>query len=178
MRGSAERFSGWRVHDRYIEGHSRPNLLRPGISAFKLPACDIVTRAMIDGVPANAAYAYTAFSVVVTFHAVCFAWCFFRLTDFDDALACVRKLAVFDPDKALAGGAADFKLWLLLAAYAIATAAAVVISRGAPVSSVGQQLRSLPMLRGFYWGIAFGMLVLALTLAPGSQNSPFIYFRF
>jgi alginate O-acetyltransferase complex protein AlgI len=24
----------------------------------------------------------------------------------------------------------------------------------------------------------FGMLVLALTLAPGSQNSPFIYFRF
>jgi alginate O-acetyltransferase complex protein AlgI len=127
---------------------------------------------MIDGVPANAAYAYTAFSVVVTFHAVCFAWCFFRLTDFDDALACVRKLAVFDPDKALAGGAADFKLWLLLAAYAIATAAAVVISRGAPVSSVGQQLRSLPMLRGFYWGIAFGMLVLALTLAPGSQTHP------
>ena len=126
----------------------------------------------------GAAYAYTAFSVVVTFHAVCFAWCFFRLTDFDDALACVRKLAVFEPDKALAGGAADLKLWLLLAAYAIATAAAVVISRGAPVSSVGQQLRSLPMLRGFYWGIAFGMLVLALTLAPGGQNSPFIYFRF
>jgi hypothetical protein len=60
---------------------------------------------------------------------------------FQSMLLAMRKLAVFDPDKALAGGAADFKLWLLLAAYAIATAAAVVISRGAPVSSVGQQLR-------------------------------------
>jgi alginate O-acetyltransferase complex protein AlgI len=125
-----------------------------------------------------AAYAYAALSMAVTFNAVCLAWGFFRLTNFDDALVCVQKLVVFDIDKAVAGGAADRGLWLLLAAYAIATAVAMLVSRGASVSAVGRQLAGAPTLHGFCWGIALGMLVLALTLAPSGQNLPFIYFRF
>ena len=33
--------------------------------------------------------------VAVTFHCVCLAWCFFRLTVLADSLACVRKWFVF-----------------------------------------------------------------------------------
>ena len=129
----------------------------------------------LRGVPA---YAYAALSVILTFHAVCFAWCFFRLTDLRDALACIGKLVVFDLDKPLAGAAADSGLWLLLAAYALATAGAMVVSRGAPVCRAAQQLKRAPMLLGFCWGGAVGLLVLAAALAPHGESSPFIYFRF
>ena len=58
----------------------------------------------LRGIPA---YAYATLSIILTFHAVCLAWCFFRLTDLHDALACVGKLVVFDLDKTLAGAATD-----------------------------------------------------------------------
>src|SRR5262249_2146666 len=39
--------------------------------------------------------------VVMTFHAVCLAWCFFRLSVLSDSLACVRKWFDFDPARLL-----------------------------------------------------------------------------
>ena len=100
------------------------------------------------------------------------------MADLNDALACIGKLVVFDPDKALVGPAADSGLWLLLAVYSIATAGAVLISRGAPVCRVAQQLGRAPMLLGFCWGGAVGLLVLSVVMAPRGEISPFIYFRF
>jgi alginate O-acetyltransferase complex protein AlgI len=125
-----------------------------------------------------AAGLYRAICMAVTFQAVCFAWCFFRLTNFDEALACIKKLVVFEPARAFAGGDAEFGTWFLLAAYGIATVGAVLLGRGAPLASIEQRLGNRPVSIGFCWGIVCGMLVLALTLAPGRQTSPFIYFRF
>jgi D-alanyl-lipoteichoic acid acyltransferase DltB (MBOAT superfamily) len=124
------------------------------------------------------AQSYALFSMFLTFQAVCFAWCFFRLTEISDALVCVRKLIVFDADKALVGPIADPGLWSLLGAYGVAAAAAMIISGGAPLALIGRRIEKAPMLRGFCWGGVVGLGALALSLAPGGRSPPFIYFQF
>src|SRR5262249_24104161 len=59
-------------------------------------------------------------SIALTFHAVCLAWCFFRLTDWSASMACIQHVWAISPDRILAGGAGDASLWLLLASYALA----------------------------------------------------------
>jgi D-alanyl-lipoteichoic acid acyltransferase DltB (MBOAT superfamily) len=116
--------------------------------------------------------------IALTFHAVCFAWCFFRLTNLSDSLACVRKWFVFDPGLAFAGGSAEMALWLLLATYGLASLAVHGLTRGAPTPIAIARLIEHPMTGGMVWGGAAGVLIVALLLAPGGDAPPFIYFQF
>ena len=121
---------------------------------------------------------WDAVRIFLTFHAACFAWCFFRLTTLSDSLACVRKWVFFDADKMLVGGAADGALWILLAAYGLATLAAVVFTRGASLAEVEARFADRPFARGVKWGTAAGFLLLAAALHASSESAPFIYFQF
>jgi alginate O-acetyltransferase complex protein AlgI len=107
--------------------------------------------------------------VVLTFHAVCLAWCFFRLTVLRESLLCVRKAVVFDADKCFVGGAGDVSLWLVLALYGVLVLA-VRQYRRAP--------SAVPLTHGFAWGLGVALLVLAVLLSPGGEAPPFIYFQF
>ena len=113
--------------------------------------------------------------IVLTFHAVCLAWCFFRLTVLADSLACVARCLACDADKTWVGGAADASLWVALAAY---PALALVGSRA--LHWLGERTRPLPapVCRGFAWGFSVALLLLALLLSPGGTAPAFIYFQF
>ena len=65
-------------------------------------------------------FVYHWLGVAFTFHLVCFAWVFFRITRFGEAWVCAKRL--FTWDVAFAGGSADVSLWILLAAYALISA--------------------------------------------------------
>jgi D-alanyl-lipoteichoic acid acyltransferase DltB (MBOAT superfamily) len=125
-----------------------------------------------------AGHAWFAARVFLTFNAVCLAWCFFRLTNLDESLECVRKWIVFDTDKLLVGGSADLALWLVLAAYGLTTIIATIVTRGAPLPEVAQMLERKWFVRGLAWGGSASLVLLAWALAPGGQTSPFIYFQF
>jgi D-alanyl-lipoteichoic acid acyltransferase DltB (MBOAT superfamily) len=116
--------------------------------------------------------------VVVTFHCVCLAWCFFRLTVLAESLACVRKWFVFDPSRMFVGGSEDLSLWLALAAYGLAVWLAHRLDlRAFSLENVAPGKTS-PAVRGFLWGTGFGLLALAVLLSPGGTSVPFIYFQF
>ncbi len=117
----------------------------------------------------SAGLAYRAAAVVVTFHLVCLAWCFFRLTEFHASIACVAKWWPAG-GTLFAGGSADLTIWSLLAFYGVL--AALARSRFA-LPSPGSPSRT-----GFAWGSAVAMLLLALILSPGGQAPAFIYFQF
>ncbi len=123
-----------------------------------------------------AGLAWTAFRIALTFHAVCFAWCFFRLTDIRESFVCVTKWFVFD--RAFAGGSADPALWTLILAYCL-TAAVVAFAAGRlSLPAFARTLSYRPLTHGLSWGAAGAMLCLALLLAPRGQATPFIYFQF
>lgn len=124
------------------------------------------------------ALAWTAARIVATFHAVCLAWCFFRLTDIGDSLTCVRKWFDFDWDKAFAGGTGDPALWLLLGTYAGATLCATAAVRRVDLQAVALQFGARPFLRGAAWGVAASLFLVSFLLAPGGEKPPFIYFQF
>jgi alginate O-acetyltransferase complex protein AlgI len=131
--------------------------------------------AALTGAPASA---WHWLCIVLTFNAVCLAWCFFRLTHLQDSLACIAKWIAFDWDKAFAGGSADPALWTLLAAYGVATFAARTMTNSEPVQAAVARLDARPLTSGTVWGASLGLLALALLLAPGTQVQPFIYFQF
>jgi D-alanyl-lipoteichoic acid acyltransferase DltB (MBOAT superfamily) len=117
-------------------------------------------------------------SWILTFHCVCLAWCFFRLTQLPQSLACVRMWFACDADKVFIGGTADLSLWLLLGMYAALGWAAQHLGKRPAV--IGWQTRPdlAPLARGFLWGTAVTLLVLAVLLSPGGEAPPFIYFQF
>lgn len=122
---------------------------------------------------------WKAFSWFITFNCVCAMWSFFRLTSLSDSLVCVRKLVVFDMDKALVGGASNISLWIMLAAYGLFTAAGHLAGKRASVMLDKHALpNTLNLIRGFTWGIAIMLLVLAFVLSPGGEVPSFIYFQF
>jgi alginate O-acetyltransferase complex protein AlgI len=129
----------------------------------------------LKGIPAQI---WLAISIVLTFHAVSFAWIFFRLSSLADIGACIRKLFVFDADKLLVGGSADVPMWTLLIGYAIATALAVLLSRAKPLPEAIPHFEKQAFSRGAAWGVSFGMLVLVAALQQVGQAPPFIYFQF
>jgi D-alanyl-lipoteichoic acid acyltransferase DltB (MBOAT superfamily) len=112
--------------------------------------------------------------LVLTFHCVCLAWCFFRLTVLSESLVCVQKWFLFDRDKLFAGGSGDLSLWLLLGLYA---PLAWVGYRGITLPAL-TRLRPVPFFQGFAWGIAAMLLLLAVLLTPTGAKPPFIYFQF
>jgi alginate O-acetyltransferase complex protein AlgI len=116
--------------------------------------------------------AWHAVAVVLTFHCVCFAWCFFRLTRFTDSMACVRKWVDCDPGKMWVGPWTDPAVWLALGMYAGLTWVA---------DALRDQARKgvfVPTTSGAVWGVRFATLALAALLAPTGTNAAFIYFRF
>jgi hypothetical protein len=129
----------------------------------------------LDGI---GGHAWRVVRIVLTFHAVCFAWCFFRLTHLNESIECVRKWVVFDSDKLLAGGSDSVALWLMLAAYGLATTVAALATRGAPLPEVAQRFAGRPMTQGAAWGVSLSLVALAWSLSPGGQTTPFIYFQF
>jgi hypothetical protein len=117
--------------------------------------------------------------MAATFHCVCLAWCFFRLSVFSESLVCVQRWFTFDGDKMLAGGTADLALWLLLAVYGLIVLAVHHCGRAMPaLASLDSPWHRTPFSRGFQWGLGVALLVLALLLAPGGEKPPFIYFQF
>jgi len=129
----------------------------------------------LKGIPAAI---WTGISIAITFHAVCFAWIFFRLTSLADIGNCIRKLFIFDADKMFVGGSADLPVWTLLIGYAIATSVAVMLSRAKPLPEAIPQFERQAFVRGAAWGVSFGMLVLVAALQQVGQAPPFIYFQF
>lgn len=125
-----------------------------------------------------AAYLWTGISIVLTFHAVCFAWIFFRLSSLEDIGNCIRKLYRFDAEKLLVGGSADVPMWTLLGGYAVATIVAVSLSRMKPLPEAIPQFDRVPFSRGAAWGISAGLLILTAALQQVGQAPPFIYFQF
>jgi hypothetical protein len=91
---------------------------------------------------------------------------------------CVKKWFVFEADKMFIGGTADASLWLLLAIYGLAALVAHRAGRlDAVVAGVVPAWRA-PLARGFGWGFAVTLLLLAVLLSPGGEKPPFIYFQF
>ncbi len=129
----------------------------------------------LKGAPA---WAWRWARIVLTFNAVCLAWCFFRLTELSDSLVCVRKLLAFDLDKAFVQGSADVSLWLLLALYGAAAFVVSTQTRSTELPAVVAHMMKRPLTAGVLWGGSLGLLILALLLAPGGQVQPFIYFQF
>jgi alginate O-acetyltransferase complex protein AlgI len=128
-------------------------------------------QARLERLGGPAGWLWRGACVALTFHAVCLAWCFFRLTALPDSLACVGKWFVFDADKMWVGGAADRSLWVVLAGYGVLAAAAAWAGRlGRP--------RLAPLWGGFAAGCCVMLLLLAVLLAPGGQAPAFIYFQF
>jgi D-alanyl-lipoteichoic acid acyltransferase DltB (MBOAT superfamily) len=114
-------------------------------------------------------------SIGATFTLVCLTWSFFRLTQLERSLACLRSCVVFDVDRLLAAGVADPSLWLLLIGYGaciLAGRAARLALQAPPDTPVGS------IARGVNWGTALAGLTLAVLLAPTDAPPPFIYFQF
>jgi len=114
-------------------------------------------------------YTWMLLACTLTFHAVCLAWCFFRLTVFADSIECVRKCVVFDPDRMWIGTYRDPSVILALGSYA---AILLIAWLGKP------QGKPTPFQTGFGLGIRVTTLVLAILLSPPILQQPFIYFQF
>lgn len=124
------------------------------------------------------AWAHRLGALAVTFTLVCLAWCFFRLTELGESLACVKKWLVFDADKVLVGSAADLSLWALLVAYGMFAFLAYLARPYLLALGQAEPNRDQPLRRGFVWGFAGALLVLAILLAPATDTPAFIYFQF
>jgi D-alanyl-lipoteichoic acid acyltransferase DltB (MBOAT superfamily) len=135
-------------------------------------------RRHLQGLKGMGCAAWLVFSMTLTFHCVCLAWCFFRLNQISDSFACIHKWFVFDADKVFIGGSADRSLWLLLALYGLLVWAAHRC--GKLPALAGWQVRPdlAPLARGFLWSAGVTLLLLALLLSPGGEAPPFIYFQF
>ena len=115
-----------------------------------------------------------AFAVVITFHCVCLAWCFFRLTAFADSVACVQKWVDCDPARMWAGPCFDPAVWLAIGLYLALAWAADGTRRLA--MGAGEVRGAFGL--GAVWGVRLATLALAALVAPTGAKSPFIYFQF
>jgi D-alanyl-lipoteichoic acid acyltransferase DltB (MBOAT superfamily) len=117
-------------------------------------------------------WVWHAVAVALTFHCVCFAWCFFRLTHFADSVACVRKWVECDPAKMWGGPWTDPAVWLALVFYAALAWAADALR------ALAGKGGAAPVAAGAVWGVRFATLGLAALLAPTGVSAAFIYFQF
>jgi alginate O-acetyltransferase complex protein AlgI len=136
--------------------------------------CQCRLRERLNTMRGASAIIWRLICIALTFHCVCLAWCFFRLTVFSESLICVQKWFVFDAGKLFTGGAADASLWLLLVGYGTLMMLARYVDRAWPVFAD----LDWPCRRGFQWGAAATILLLALLLSPGGERPAFIYFQF
>jgi alginate O-acetyltransferase complex protein AlgI len=118
---------------------------------------------------------WTAFCWFITFHCVCLAWCFFRLSNLADSMACIRKAYLFDRHLMWVGGAFDRSL-IALVAYGLL--AWIALGPAKKLLAAGWQSAPRPIVHGFVWGFSLTLLVLAILLSPGGESPAFIYFQF
>jgi hypothetical protein len=144
---------------------------------FKL-WCACPWRERLRAAPGLAGRLWHAGCVLATFHAVCLAWCFFRLHVLAHSLACVRKWFVFDADKCFAGASGDASLWLVLALYGTLAWVAHHYRRAPALAGLPEAPGRAPLAHGFAWGFGVTLLLLAILLSPGGEAPPFIYFQF
>jgi D-alanyl-lipoteichoic acid acyltransferase DltB (MBOAT superfamily) len=116
--------------------------------------------------------------VLLTFHAVCFAWCFFRLTQLPMSLACAASLFDFETSRILVGGAADSALWLLAAVYGLLSMLIHYGHRRMQCWSTPERPLLAPFLGGVQWGTVSSLFLLSFVLSRGGDAAPFIYFQF
>lgn len=121
---------------------------------------------------------WSLLSVVLTFHCVCAAWCFFRLTQWKQSLHCIDMCFNFDVEKMLVGPALNASLWLLLGLYVLFTTALRNVSRIEGWTDLLTQPRPAPFARGFLWGTGAALVLLAVLMSPGGEAPAFIYFQF
>ena len=131
--------------------------------------------ARLSGLPG---LAWRITRILLTFNAVCLAWCFFRLPTLHESLVCIRKIFYFDHHGILAGGVADGSLWMLLAAYGTFVATVQLAARKQSLTKAVERWHSMPFAGGILWGGSAGFLALSLLLARGGDKTPFIYFQF
>ena len=129
----------------------------------------------LQNIPASVRW---GLSLLLTFHVVCLARAFFRITHFSESVECLRKVVSFDPAKAFVGSAADPSVWLLLAVYGIGVFCFARLRRGAAVPEFFASLRHRPFTGGLIAGGAVGLLLVSVLLARTGEKMPFIYFQF
>ena len=112
---------------------------------------------------------WTIVAWALTFHAVCLAWCFFRLTVFAESIECVRKCVQFDPSRMWSGTYTDPSVLMALSSYA----AILLVAQAGKLLGGSNEFRA-----GFGWGLRAATLLLAVLLAPPPGKQPFIYFQF
>lgn len=117
-------------------------------------------------------WCWSLLSWALTFHCVCAAWCFFRLTDWTHSITCLEKCLRFESGRMFVGEAADFSIWLLLGLYLALSNLVNVMKNSLETKGTHTEVR------GFLWGTSTGLILLALVLSPGGQVPPFIYFQF
>jgi hypothetical protein len=102
------------------------------------------------------------------------AWCFFRLSVFQESLICVEKWFVFDSSKMFSETILDPSLWVAMLAYGVMVLIVEMTSR----MSAGTTGEERSAISGFGWGMRIGILLLAALLSPGGTAPAFIYFQF
>lgn len=121
---------------------------------------------------------WKGFCIFLTFHCVCLAWCFFRLTDFQQSLTCVERWFVFDTRLMWSPMVLDLSMWMAIVGYGLVILIVSQLDRIQDAlreradSVIGQ------FVHGMQWGLRVAVLVLAIFLAPGGEAPPFIYFQF
>ena len=132
----------------------------------------------LSDLPGGAGRCWQIASVLLTFHAVCLAWCFFRLTELPASLACFTQVFRFNPERMLVGGANDSSLWALLAAYALLSMLFTYGQRRITAWTTSEPSFLTPFLNGVQWGTVGTVLLISIVLSRGGETAPFIYFQF
>jgi alginate O-acetyltransferase complex protein AlgI len=101
----------------------------------------------------------------LTFHAVCLAWCFFRLTHFHDSLICIEKC--FHSDLKVTSSIQDGSLYLPFLIYFMG----LCLHRS-------QRAFSSFFAMGLQIGLIVSFGFLSWLMMPTGPKSPFIYFQF
>lgn len=115
--------------------------------------------------------------IVVTFHAVCIAWAFFRVTDFQQALLVLKKCIWFDRGRFISKTIVDPSVWTPIIMYGMVIS--IMSFWLKTVSNNDQPAKELEGFsrRGFAIGFGITLLGISWLLSPG-EKSAFIYFQF
>jgi hypothetical protein len=113
--------------------------------------------------------------ILITFHAICLAWCFFRLTAWQQSVDCVRKVFDFDTSRGFVGNAYDPAVWWALLVYLFLSLLGRKLTE---IRAIGSGVFVPSWKRGMAWGFGLGWIMLAILLAPDASTPNFIYFQF
>lgn len=118
---------------------------------------------------------YNLASIVLTFHAVCIGWVFFRVHDIGSAFGIVKKMVVFNFSSLGHLIFLDPKFPLLVPCVMFMVAGLIVVNL--PVSRLNERkfFQKMPAFAKATY--SFLLVVLMISLLP-DHSEPFIYFQF